>query len=482
MKRLFALLAFLLVGACSVIAQPKGGAAKGSYRIEVQIPQLRDTLLFMVSYFGKSNAKIDSSKADATGKVVFDADSAAPKGMYMLVLKGGKEGNIKLFDFIVADEQNFSLTTDTTNYTGKMKVKGSKENQLLFDYLRFLSDKSDEVKPIRQRLDAAKDDEKKAAPIREELKVIDDQVKAYQKKIIAEHPTTLLSKFIRMVQEVDVPEAPTLPNGKKDSTFGYWYYRRHFFDHYDFNDERIWRTPVFYDKVEFFLEKMIPQHPDTIAKEAIAIIDRARGNKDLFKYLAANLTYKYETSKVVGQDAIFVQMAMKYYTNNQAYWVEDSIAQKIVKRAKKLEPILVGKPAPDLVMQDTLMQLRKLHDIPQRFTIVFFMDPDCGHCKKEGVKLKEVYDRYHKEWSLQVYQVFADTSMDKMKKYIREGNLRWINVNGPRNLNTPYHDLYDINSTPQIFIINDEKKIICKRLAAEQVEDFMKHYIKNGDS
>ncbi len=471
----------LLASSWSVAsAQPKAG--KGSYRIEVQIPQLRDTLLYMVSYFGKSNSKIDSAKTDAAGRAVFDADSSAPVGMYMLVLKGNKDGNIKLYDFIVSDEQHFSMTTDTTNYTGKMKIKGSKENQLLFDYLRFLSDKSDEVKPIRQRLEAAKGDPKKEQAIRDELKVIDNQVKEYQKKLIAENPKTLLSKFVRMVQEIEVPDPPKKPDGSIDSTFGYWYYRRHFFDNYDFNDERIWRTPVFYDKVEFFLEKMIPQHPDTIAKEAIAIVERARGNKELFKYLAANLTYKYETSKIVGQDAIFVQLALKYYTNNQAYWVEDSIAQKIVKRAKKLEPILVGKTAPNLIMQDSLLQLRQLYDIKNRFTVLFFMDPDCGHCKKESVKLKEIYDRYHKEWDMQVFQVFADTSMEKMRKYIRENNLRWINVNGPRNLNTPYHDLYDINSTPQIFIINDERKIIMKRIAAEQIEDFMKHYIKNGDS
>ena len=35
----------------------------------------------------------------------------------------------------------------------------------------------------------------------------------------------------------------------------------------------------------------------------------------------------------------------------------------------------------------------------------------------------------------------------------------------------------DIQSTPQIYILDKDKKIIAKRIGAEQVEDFIKHEI-----
>jgi thiol-disulfide isomerase/thioredoxin len=227
---------------------------------------------------------------------------------------------------------------------------------------------------------------------------------------------------------------------------------------------------------------MISQHPDTIGKEVIAICERAKGNKELFKLLTSNFTYKYETSNIVGQDAIFVQLAERYYLTKEAFWVHDSVVAKIEKRVKKIKPLLINQVGPNLSMQDTTAStLKNLHDIKARYTIAFFMDPDCGHCKKEMAKLKELYDKHSRDWSIEVYSVFADTSLDKMKKYIKENGLRWICVNGPRNYNTPYHDLYDINSTPVIYILDEKKRIISKKLPAESVEDFIKHHMRFGN-
>jgi hypothetical protein len=63
-----------------------------------------------------------------------------------------------------------------------------------------------------------------------------------------------------------------------------------------------------------------------------------------------------------------------------------------------------------------------------------------------------------------------------MKSYIKEMKMPWITVNGPRTAVGSYHDLYDAETTPTLYILDDKKKIIAKKLAAENLSDFLSKY------
>jgi ribose 1,5-bisphosphokinase PhnN len=49
----------------------------------------------------------------------------------------------------------------------------------------------------------------------------------------------------------------------------------------------------------------------------------------------------------------------------------------------------------------------------------------------------------------------------------------WINVNGTRSVTPDFHQLYLIDSTPVIILLDKNKKILAKRLAAKNVLDFL---------
>ena len=57
----------------------------------------------------------------------------------------------------------------------------------------------------------------------------------------------------------------------------------------------------------------------------------------------------------------------------------------------------------------------------------------------------------------------------------------WINVDGPRTLTGDYHEQFDVSTTPVIYILNNRKEIIAKRLVTEQFLQFFKNYIKQGN-
>jgi hypothetical protein len=68
--------------------------------------------------------------------------------------------------------------------------------------------------------------------------------------------------------------------------------------------------------------------------------------------------------------------------------------------------------------------------------------------------------------------------MVKMRDYVKEMNMKWITVNGPRTYVGPYQELYDAITTPSLYVLDAKKKIIGKKIPAEKLEDFLIHYEK----
>jgi hypothetical protein len=57
-------------------------------------------------------------------------------------------------------------------------------------------------------------------------------------------------------------------------------------------------------------------------------------------------------------------------------------------------------------------------------------------------------------------------------KYLREKNFKWLNVYDPNN-ETNFRRLYDIYSTPVLFLLDANKTIIAKRIGVEQLKTFI---------
>jgi thiol-disulfide isomerase/thioredoxin len=114
------------------------------------------------------------------------------------------------------------------------------------------------------------------------------------------------------------------------------------------------------------------------------------------------------------------------------------------------------------------------------YTIAYFWDPTCGHCKTVTPKVKEFYDKFKDELGIEVYGVNTNAKEhDEWIKYINEHNLDWINVEDPEQ-KTAYKYLYDIYSTPVIYLLDKDKKMIAKRIGAEDLENFIRHHKKKS--
>jgi len=449
-------------------------AGKG-YEIRVKVDGIRDSLCYLANYFGDKQYLRDSAYADANGNIVFTSDTVLKSGIYMVVLPGKK-----YFEIIIDKQNRFSVSTAEGDYVNAMKITGSEDNSRFYEYLKFINARSKEIDPLRREFESVKNtDKSRAETLKNRMSEIDSAVLGFRRKMIQEHPDFLLSSVLKATDEPAIPNFPPNPDGTKDTVTLYYYYKDHFFDNVDLKDDRLLYTPVFHPRLENYFTKMILQIPDSINKEADKIIAQLKPGSELFKYVVWWITNHYETSKIMGMDAVFVHMAEKYYTKEKAFWVDEAQLFKIQDRARILKPILVGKKVKNLVMSDDKGAFKSLYDVKAKYTVLYFWDPDCGHCKKVTPKLKQYYDMV-KSKGIQVYAVCTEVEMDKWRSFIKEYNLDWINV-ADAELRNNFRADFDISATPQIFLLDENKAIVAKKIEVASLSEILqKEFQKVG--
>lgn len=450
------------------------------FEIKVQLKNMQDSILYMGHYFGTSKYKDDSVYLKK-GVYTFQGDKKWTPGLYFLFTAHGA----LLTDFIMDENQHFTLTIDTSKSQNNIIVKGSEDNTLFYKNRDDRATLMKEGNDISMKVESVKDDSLQRAKYIEKLRAIQSSLEKLNQTFIDTYPNHLLSKILMASKEIDVPEAPaSIPDSLKQ-LWRYEYYKNHYFDNIDFSDNRIVYTPVYDDGKRFsqYFDKMLIQDPDTLIKESIKLIERSKASPDVFKYTVSMLTNKYGSSEIMGMDAVWVALAEKYYIGRQCDWVSDAFIENYQTRVNRLKPILIGSRPPELIFVDTTVNQPNenyvsIYSPKTRFTILIFWEPGCGHCKKELPKLKELYLKDKDLLDLEIIAVTTEPDVEKWKQFIHEHQLSFINLYGYKANRADWKDVYDVISTPTVYVFDKNKKIIAKRIGAEQMEDFLKWYMK----
>lgn len=436
--------------------------AGDGYNIKGKVKGVKDTLIFLGNYYGDKQYLKDTAKVDGNGNFVFSGNETLPGGIYLVVTP-----RKSYFELIIDKEQNFSFETDTANFIKNMKLKGSQDNILFYQYLNKAISIQTSTDSLLKQLKEAKT-KSDTTKVYDKVRDLNKDLNSYRENFAKEHPGFLLSKVFLALPDPEVPETPKNLHGEDSASFAYRYYKKHFLDNVDFSDNRMLRTPVFHGKMERYMTQLVVQVPDSINKEADALIARTKGDAEMYKYVVWWLTYHYETSKIMGLDAVFVHLVENYYQKKLCPWVADSTLKKMIDRASKIAPNLIGNVAPDLKMLSMYMQPISMSDIKSKYLVIVFWDPTCGHCKKEIPILDSLYRAAKDKYGFEVFAVNLDGNQQEWIDYVNEHHLEWINVWDPYN-KSDFRKLYDIYSTPVIYLLDKDRKIVAKRIDTEQL-------------
>ena len=123
-----------------------------------------------------------------------------------------------------------------------------------------------------------------------------------------------------------------------------------------------------------------------------------------------------------------------------------------------------------------------LYEVKAKLTALYFWDPDCGNCSKTTDKLIPVYNKY-KEKGFEIFGVCSKSwkEIDKCKKKITDKEIQYINTSDEAYPLAVAKKIYDVKVNPYLILMDEDKKIMWKRLDPKQLEDILKRELDNNE-
>jgi thiol-disulfide isomerase/thioredoxin len=465
-----------------IISVANQSIARQGYHIRLKIPGVKDSVVYLAHYYGKplpSIYKRDSARFDKNGAAEFNSkDSTFVGGIYMMLLSDRKT----YFEFLINNGDDISITADLAKLPEGLTFKNSPENEHFQAYVDFLNGYSKKQQAFQKQYSEAKTAADSAA-VRKSASASAKDLTNYRHEYVKNNPKTLLATIFRALDVPQVPEGDHyLEDGKtKDSAFAYNYYKTHFWDGFDFQDDRLIHAPIYDSKLSEYMNKLVLPWPDSVEKEGDRLLKATHGTKDLFKYTLWWLTRNVEDSKIMGMDEVFVYLVENYYMKGDAFWLTNDELTKYYDRAQKIAPNVIGNLSPEVKLPDVITKkTESLLDSKAKYTLLIFYSPSCGHCQKEIPELDSLYKAEFKAMGMKVYTVATEGDENAITDFIKKNKLEeWTNTWDHEHVGD-WRGKFDVYSTPTIYLLDEKKIIKGKRLDHGNLASLMEMLEKNS--
>lgn len=510
MRKLFLTLLGAFIWLTAVYAQQ-------GYKIQVQVNGAQDGQIILGHHRSGALIPDDTAKANNKGYAVFQGKKKLRKGLYLIFLP-----NKTYFDIIMGDDQDFTVMNDTSDLYKNIKVKGSLDNQIFIDYQNFMDKNSQKAKKIEEKYKQAKTDKEKEK-YRKQLKEIQQEWIDYVNGIVKKYPNLYVSKFLKGLIPVETPDSITDPLKR------YLWMKNHFFDNFNIGDPDLFYTPFYEKKIDQYLDNVIVQHPDSLNQAVDYILAQVRPDKEMYKYTLIHLFNKYARSQLMIAENVYTHLAEIYIRD--ATWSDKDFIKRLKTRIARKKNCLIGEQAQPLhlavlpadssaieqlriplkAMKQKGLKIQKqkpnfndrvgdlseliaeymgnfpqyidLYKVQAKYTVLWFMDPECSHCRAETPQLFNIFVKDLRDKDVAVIDIYLARNTDdwarfcahigKWFTFVEKHKLYspgWINAWNPF-ANSRFK--YDINATPKVYLLDKDKKIIAKNIGPEQIKEII---------
>jgi len=435
-----------------------------NYEISIEVENLKDSTIYLGHHFGTGYFIDDSVKLNSKGTAIFKGNEQLPGGIYFILLGKGK-----YFDFLLDKSQVFSIKCDTTNFLNTVRFRNSFQNYKFFSYQRYLKNTYKLVSLLKEKQKSYINNLDTLMMIEKQISITNNKMYLKKEEIVNEHPDSLISVIIKSSIQIVPPPGEVDTSGNLiDSLYEYHYFKKHYFDNIDFNDERLLRSSIIVNKIYEYLNRLTAPNIDSTINSTNFIISKSKVNSKVYKYVISMLFDMYRRSRMITDENVFVYIAENYYLKDKTPWISDKFKEVLKKNVELRKPNLVGEIAPEIEMENEKGKTVSLNEIQNRHVIVYFYNTACSICEKVTPDMNNFY-KIIKDRGVSIIGVFTGEDKKEWLKYISEKGLtNWVNVWDANN-KSKYRELFNINGTPMIFLLDEDRKILAKKITVEQL-------------
>ena len=233
----------------------------------------------------------------------------------------------------------------------------------------------------------------------------------------------------------------------------------HFWDGIEDFDGPTDRNPLMELQIDYYFDSLVPPLPDSICTEIDRLLARDI-SIELRDFILWHLLERYQNPEYMTQDKVFIYLYDNYFSKLEIKDLKEQNLAMIADKAERLRRLQINQIAPDFKGKDINSQLFDLHEIESRYVVLVFFDHDCSVCNEEIDELKE-------SALPETTIVAVDTHPDS-----QIADASFINISA-KDSESDLFELYDIESTPIIFVLDSQKRIIAKKIKASQINLFL---------
>jgi thiol-disulfide isomerase/thioredoxin len=418
--------------------------------ISIKLHNYRLKPIFIGYFQDGKTLSIDTLKTDENSTAIFKSTKKLHAGNYFFFTSSD------IFkDFLIGKNQNFNLSSE--NKDNKIFSTSDTNNQVYFGYQKFIINQKTN---LQQRIKDGED-------INELKKSTFKSIEEYKTGIINNYKGYLVSRFFKAQNQKHIVE-------DEDKDLVYERYIAHYWDNYNFIDSSYIRTKFFKKELDFLFEEILYQKPSFLANQVDRLLVNSK-SKSLKDYLTKYFYNKYSKTSIMGLDSLFVHIAENYVLQPDVNFVNDEFKENLRKRIEAIKPNLVGYKAKDL--KNTISydgESVDLYSINAKFLVMVFWNTNCGYCKEEIPKLYKVTKELENKYGAKVFSFYTHDNEKQWKEFIEDEEIfEWINVYDKYNT-TDFRKKFNVYKTPIVYILDQDKKIIAKNIAINQIEQVIK--------
>ena len=241
---------------------------------------------------------------------------------------------------------------------------------------------------------------------------------------------------------------------------------QHFWDGIETFDGPTDENPVLTAQLDFYFDKLVAPLPDSITLEINRLIKRTSDNTDLRDFILWHLLEKYRHPEYMSQDQVFVWLYDQYFSQLEIKDLNETNLALIREKAERLRRLALFNIAPNIQLNDSV----DLQSIENEYTVLFFYDHDCDVCHQEMMDLDSVCEQ-HPEIKVIAIYMNPDNTGGSDSSVRPKGNGDLKSPIQHRRITNPSEliGLYDIETTPLIYVLDRDKRIIAKKIRAKQI-------------
>ncbi len=419
----------------------------------------------LLGYNGFETIELANSIIDSKGNFSLTYDNSY-KGMAYIETKD--KSNL----FIVLNEKQIRLIGTHLKEPDSIQFIKSKENQLFEEYAKDHAQRENALAGWKHLLPQYKStpifnsEKKQLNVIQSEIKRIETEDAKYIKNL---DQTTYVSWFLPLRKLLgDMPLSAQrytnrIPKHIKD------------FHTINFNETKLYHSGILDDLIEghYLLLENMGKPLETMYQEMNLstdyLISNIEGNDKLLNEVTAFLFDLLEKRSLF-KASEYLALQLLSQSNCK---LNDDLANELESYRK----MKIGNIAPDIVFSGKKIIRNieiptnlKLSEMNNNYTLMVFGASWCSKCKQELPKMIPYYNKW-KSKGIEIAFVALDTEEKEYTEFVK--NFPWLSSCDFKSWNTQAAKDYYVFSTPIMFLIDKNRKILLRPSTIEQVDSWI---------